>query len=371
MPKQLDLVNDVAWGYVDDPTLTFDNASAIVAISAAARSERRDIYIEPGARFASSVGFDLAANGDMWFGKPSIFGRAAGNTKFLYTGNAAAISLAGDGNAEDMFSAQVVSGIHIRGISQAGSIGLRLAHTSMLRFSDLWIDFLDRAVLGTDVEFATFRDCTMRYNTYGIYLGKKSPPDANSSPPDGITFDAVRILGNVQYGVYIVGCSHVGFLNSAIHHNGLNGSGPRWGIIVLDPCVDGGIALSVDNCYFENNEGVADVALVQTGAQPPYASTYRIENSTFSRIYAYDPTNPDPAVAALSPAIYSVLTSYAAGGGPQKLRLNGNSFKRGALYIPSSARPRLGAVGVANTLGGNLFARENTIQDASEAFTQW
>ncbi|MBX8824760.1 hypothetical protein [Ochrobactrum sp. SFR4] len=273
--------------------------------------------------------------------RPAIRGESAGNTIIRYSGSGACLRLEGASvQGEGHHSLVNVSDITMigPGYTSSGVYGVEAIHQAYLRFDRVTVDGFDIGLNAKDLEFSKFNACNFRWNKRGVFLDS-SGSDPNSSHPNGNTFRDCEISLNSQYGLYAIGGTQVGIIDSHIQYNGIPGGfAPgdvsAWGVRVQNAGFQGGVGLNMSGCYVEHNTGLADIWLNSDGfAGGPLINpvVHNIISTSFSRV-TQTGSLPD------APAPYNIYGSFAdASAGISKLNVIGCAFKYYNDYVPNAA----------------------------------
>jgi hypothetical protein len=170
------------------------------------------------------------------------------------------------------------------------------------------------------------------FNNHGAQLSRST-----RTYPNGIHLFGGSIGGNYTSGLLSTGGSCLAL--SGVHCEG-NGSSlalastSGWGVKVVDPGYEGGLAVSIDDgCYFENNNGRADVWIVQ-GVQ---SCSAMIAGSTFNRISS-------------GSYVTNNIALDTSGSGTIHAAVNGCGFFTAGTYSRNSARRTIAAAGVSGSI---------------------
>lgn len=147
----------------------------------------------------------------------------------------------------------------------AGSVGLKLnlcAYFSINRFDMYGFEY---GIYGVDCLSGSFEDGTIRGNEHGFYFIK-----GVSSHPNNISFRGVMTLNNRTTGGNLIKPSVFSYIGGSIESNGYTGvlADPNsWGLYVESAGTEGAVGVNMQGVYIENNNGKADVWILQTSNQ--------------------------------------------------------------------------------------------------------
>lgn len=271
--------------------------------------------------------------------RPAIRGESAGTTIINYTGTGGAVRLLGSGTGEGHHSFVHMSDFTLvgPGATTAGIYGIDAVHQAYFRCDRINIDGFDIGYAAKDIEFSKFNGVNIRWNRRGVFLDS-SGSDMTSSQPNGNTFRDCEISLNSDYGVYVIGGTQVGVIDSHIQYNGvIGGHAPGdlsgWGVRVQNAGFQGGVGLNMFGCYVEHNAGLSDVWLNSdqfAGGPLINPVVHNIIATSFSRVTR-------AATLPQAPARHNIFGSFLdAYAGVSKLNVIGCAFKYYNDYVPNA-----------------------------------
>ena len=221
-----------------------------------------------------------------------------------------------------------------------GSVGLSMNQSVYFNIQNFDISFFEYGIYGTDCLSGSFSNGSIRLNNYGFKFLK-----GTRSNPNNISFRGVITLNNQIYGGYLVKPSEFNYIGGSIESNGYTGilADPNsWGLYAEQPGSEGSVGINLNGVYIENNNGIADIWIVATGATVATTSMNTINGCSFLRFSNTRYVN------------YNILLD---GNNPSRVSISGCGFKDYAPYVSSAARLWV-ASGNSQILdgGGNLFA---------------
>ncbi len=216
-----------------------------------------------------------------------------------------------------------------------GSIGFKIdqaAYMQIQRFDTYGFEY---GIYGIDVLSSAFMDGTIRGNQYGFRFEK-----GTRSHPNNISFRGVQTLNNNTYGGALYRPSVFSYIGGSIESNGYTGvlADPNsWGLYVESAGTEGSVGINMQGVYIENNNGKADVWILQTVNNV----IHNFNGCSFLRFL-------DTRYVTNCILFNSTNDS--------RLSINGCGFKDYAPYVSDASRLWIGA-GDAQVFdgGGNLF----------------
>lgn len=216
-----------------------------------------------------------------------------------------------------------------------GSIGFKFnqaAYVQIQRFDTYGFEY---GIYGIDVLSSAFMDGTIRGNQYGFRFER-----GTRSHPNNISFRGVQTLNNITYGGALYSPSVFSYIGGSIESNGYTGilADPNsWGLYVESAGTEGSVGINMQGVYLENNNGKADVWILQTTNNV----IHNFNGCSFLRFL-------DTRYATNCILFNSINDS--------RLSINGCGFKDYAPYVSDASR-RWIATGDAKVFdgGGNLF----------------
>lgn len=217
----------------------------------------------------------------------------------------------------------------------AGSIGLKIDQSAYLRVADFDVYGFEKGIYGTDVLASEFENGNIRGNSHGFQFIK-----GTRSHPNAIMFKAVKTLNNIITGGTLEKPSSFAYIGGTIESNGYTGvlaDPDSWGLKITSAGTEGAIGLDMTGTYIENNNGIADIWILQTAN----AAMHCLRGVGFLRL------------ASDRYVTQNILFSAGSAG---FLILSGCGFKSFAPYVDDAARPFIG--GSDSRIydgGGNMF----------------
>ena len=163
----------------------------------------------------------------------------------------------------------------------AGSVGLRIDQAAYLQIQRFDTSYFEYGIDATDVLASNIMDGTIRLNNYGFRFRRNT-----RSHPNAITIRGVTTLNNQIYGGAVYGPNEFNYIGGTIESNGYTGilADPNsWGLYIENSGAEGGVGLHLSGAYIENNNGIADIWIVQTGATVSTQVMHTISACSFLR----------------------------------------------------------------------------------------
>lgn len=217
----------------------------------------------------------------------------------------------------------------------AGSIGLNMLETAYLRVQGCDFYGFEFGLYGVDVLSSDFIANTIRGNGKGFRFLR-----GTRSYPNAINMIGNKILNNIVYGGYVTGGSNFNIIGGSIESNGYTGSLEdvnSWGVRVDDAGYEGAVGLNMQGVYTENNNGVADVYIVQSAN----AVMHNIDGCGFLRF-------------ADARRVTANILQFVGTTGTRTI-VKGCGFKSLTGYTDSAARPFIGGTDFTVIDGGNVY----------------
>lgn len=276
----------------------------------------------------------------------NLRGDGCGNTALYYTGSATCLTYIGStlgsgGGASGFFT---IEGIQITGPGATGtSIGLSVTLAAYWALRDCVIDYFGVGINLVDTLSWLCERTSVLWCVQGVNanLGTFSPPNA-------ITFIGCTVGLHAAYGLLIQHCDCFTYTGGSIESNGLSAIGTNgFGVQLLNPGDDGGVAASFFGVHFEANSNIADI-LVNTSATAAQVVAVNAIGCAFARSGTSKFANNN------------IQVNSSPGNAPVKMNVFGCGFRGFNGYIPSLLRPyillQLGG-GVGNLIElGNVYA---------------
>jgi len=356
--KERDIVSVADFGA--DPTGVNDSLSAFVAAKASieATGKAGTVYIPNGTyKISGTIANDRSANAAV----PVVSWKGAGSDSVTinYTGAGTLFNTIGNTTSASFYGR--FSGMTLLGTGLANTFAFVPTLCSFFHYQDLHIEGFDFAHFCQDIDHTLYEMMTVRFNKRGFFARENPVPVANSTLPNQLTFVQCQFGSNSIYGMDIEGGAANTFVGCQFEFNGTGGPG-GWGVQVNNAALQGGPAIIMDGCYFESNNGTADLILTSTApnSSPPISdATYVLNGCNFNR------------VSSTFFATNNILTNFGDPGvvGQQILVLNGCTFKGFNSYVPNAGRPYINFSGVQTRMKNNFFTTGCVFQSAVEAPT--
>lgn len=318
------IYNVKAYGAKGDG-VTDDTEAIQSAIDAVMANGGGTVFLPAGTYLISSTLLIDNSSSEYFSDPRKIHIAGAGNCQTIIrsTAAAAALKLIGGKNGilNSFITYQRIHDIRLLGDNyKTGSIGIEIDTCSFLHLQHVEIQGFQYGFDAYDMDNSSFTKCIFHYNHYGIRMQERVPRNPlTSTRPNNINFYDCQIGGNLNWGGLFIGGSCINFFGGDIQGNGIGGEdATKWGVQILDPGVQGGVACNFYGVFFESNMGIADLWLyTQTdlgfGKNP---CVYNVQGCTFNRSQN------------TWTATYNILAGFDADKfGPQKLIVNGCAFK--------------------------------------------
>lgn len=195
---------------------------------------------------------------------------------------------------------------------------------------DLAVQYFDTGLQIDGCLSNEYSNLYLRDNKIGLYVTRSA-----ATLPNAISFNKLILTGNSVAGAYFEDCGAGNCIKGgSVEGNGTQGNLGTSGITIAGSGDNGIAIMSIEDQYFENNAGAADLTLINKGNTP---IVYRISNTQFHRLQdsLYTEANID---------------LRTLGAGSLTLILEGNGFLSGTEYTPSPTRPFI-------KLGANCFVQ--------------
>jgi hypothetical protein len=297
--------------------------------------------------------------------KINIKGAGLQSTRIIYTGVGSCFKIISGNtttyNAQQ--SLQKISDFTIIGTNIENSMAFHLVGCQMLKFDHVDINSFDYGVYGENLDFINFSKCFIHWNKRGAYF-TITYPAPTATAPNSINFFDCHIGGNGIYGIFsLKGCC-INFYGGDVEGNGSDTGSPlaRGGILLYDGCSQGGVGCNLDGVYFEANQGLGDVVIVNENAPvAPFElneGVYNIRGCSFNR------------ASADKYCTYNIFVHFdSAKSGQQKIIVTGCGFKNYSAYTPDAARPHIGFTQNARSASNCYFkgnVQTNDIENVME-----
>ncbi|MCE1413126.1 hypothetical protein LWU32_03610 [Enterobacter hormaechei] len=221
------------------------------------------------------------------------------------------------GTGQGVHSGMKLSNFAIYGKGNAG-VGLRLSNTAYLTVESVYTVRNNVGINATGILSSTFEKINSQLNNYGMYLNNGTNATANALNINGI------FSGNLKYGIEGEVGTRVSLTGSNFEGNGTQGDAGTGGVYLRakEPMS----VISLNDCYFEANMGVADLNVSNLTTSPLIVN---VNSCTFVR------GNSSGGYCTY------VIRCQSPGGGQIILNLNGcHFFTQTAFgYTPDPSRP--------------------------------
>lgn len=283
-------------------------------------------------------------------------GGGSANTALIYTGPADGITYdvrgVNEGPGRDLY--HVVKGMRIVRfpLNSRTATGFRMRYVADPHVEDLMIYGFATGALWEDVLGVSADRLWCLANDVGLRMRL-----VDFTNPNACRFENGRFSGNQSIAAHIIRGANVGFHGTRFEANGADGSDTAITLLYEGGPPEGAHALTVENCYFENNRGVADISL---GWASPYSGTVAIRDTTFHRAF---PVGGAAGTERFVQHHIDTAVVGAAASASSKLNLihDGNGYKTFGSYAPSPARSVLRVQSPLNTIvreGRNYYQNE-------------
>lgn len=187
--------------------------------------------------------------------------------------------------------------------------GIHFTGCSIFKFEQVDINWFSNAFVGRDLIHGVFSHCQFGANELGVSLERGSWTN-----PNVIVFDHAMFGGNNAGCAYINDGANVKFTNCTFEGTVTNNRETSYCIRYTGAPSEGGVGLSVDNCYFENNNVRADILIANDTTQS--VGTHLISGNSFQR------------TSSTSYCVNHIETRNSIGAnGKFKVSIRVNSFK--------------------------------------------
>ena len=195
---------------------------------------------------------------------------------------------------------------------------------------DLAVQYFDTGMQIAGCLSNEYSNIYLRDNKLGLYVSRSA-----ATLPNALIFNKLVLTGNVTAGAFFEDCGAGNCIKGgSVEGNGTQDNLSTSGITIIGSGDNGLAIMSIEDQYFENNAGAADLKLVNKGNTP---IVYRVSNTQFHR---------------LSDELYTEasIELNTLGAGSLTLVLEANGFLSGDGYTPSPTRPFI-------KLGANCFVQ--------------
>lgn len=365
----LGYVNPMWWGAVSNcpngSGVCTDNLSSFNSAISAAQSNHLDIII-PTGDFYLSGGISILNTSDSSYAnfRPSIVGGTVGSGRGVHLyfgpGNFNGITIAGtNGQNTSAISMQMISGISVSKSDYQGNgfVIENMSHVYMLN------DYAQQFNVGfyfQDVQESLFENLVGQFNNYAGLNAVKG----TFTPPNALVFKGCSFAANGHYGVNIDNPAAVSFDGGSIEQNGFNGGGDNWGIRAIfstNNDVEGNIAMTVQNVYFERNSGVADIILNNGESSPNVPTAMLLSGNNFNR--GYNSLGAPASISIASPAVITFNNHGFVAGQPVIFSTTGTlptGITAGTTYYVLASGLTTNTFQISATAGGTPIATSGT-----------
>lgn len=223
-----------------------------------------------------------------------------------------------------------IEGVRLRG-NGGTTRGLRASNVAGLNLRDVVCQGAQYGWEFEDCLALNLINASTIFNTYGARLFRTT-----NTYPNLINMFGGSIGGNSVWGLESTGGTNLNLCGVGVEGNGdgqATGAATSWGIKVIDAGAEGGVAVNLDGCYFEVNNGQADLWVLQSSR----AVSVKAGGNTFNRI---------------SNTNYTVnnVRLETSGTGTIAADLGTNAYWTAGTYVRDAARRSVLATGVANSV---------------------
>lgn len=322
-------------------TSKHDNAPAFQAAADEAVRAGRSVCV-PAGTYHLSTGLRIEqtqATSDAT-PRPSIVGDGDGTTRLLFgPGDFAGITYTGGQSGAGPHVYAEIRGLRLEKSDLRGS-ALRLTRTAFVSIARVTALGWHVGIEGVDLLLSSVRDTTLVWNHYGVTLAR-----GTFSHPNAIGFSDSRIGNNAECGILAQHPTLLSVQGGEIGANGLSGTSPRrGGIVVEGGPLEGGVGLVADHVYFEGNTGIADILILAEHA----SAIHSVRASTFNRVSAKN---------------FAKNMVKVSGPALVKVELTANAFKRLGDYRPSPERSYVDMSNATHPGSRLIFSEANLMDD--------
>jgi len=339
--------------------VTNDVAAFQSAVTALMNAGGGTLYVPAGVyKIVGQITQDRSSNTAL--GVVSIIGAGRNAVTIIHSGATSLFSVVGHATIGEGQSKEIkISGMTLIGANTANQTAIGFTYVSFPHLEDLHIEAFDYGYYFQDVDHCSFSACIARFNMRGLFTRINPAPTSNSTDPNQYTFDECHFGNNSYYAIYNGGGSNWAFIGGSIESNGGSDSVNGFGYKAEDCAYQGGAVCCFSGTYFESNNGIADVVLINTTTTDPVLTdaTYNFIGCSFNR------------ASATLKSTNVILTNFAsiAKVGNQILNLVGCTFKSYNAYTPSAGTPYINFSGVQTRSAKNFSAPGTIFEDAVEA----
>lgn len=294
-----------------------DNVVPFQKAAAALKAKGGAFEVGAGRYLISDqVEFSLPVAADGFY-RVSLQGLGSGASEIV-VGGAVGVRLTG-GTSADVHSYQRLGGIGFRKVGGI-KIGTAIAGDNLanLRFDGLRIENFEFAINLADFLSSQIANCIIRGNRFGL-----SAAFSDFSRPNAISLENTYFLANSAYAVNLNNPALFSMFGGSVEGNGLDVAegANRGGIRMIDPGLEGAVAVSLNGVYWENNGGPADFFSSSTGSGG--RCSFQFLGNSFARL--------DAATCATNNIRIDGQAKFS-------VSLDGNGFKSFLGYTPDVGR---------------------------------
>ncbi len=342
-----------------------DNLAAFTAAISDAQANRRNVSF-PCGDYYLSAGITISNTSDSNYSnfRPSLIGGRSGSARcvklYFGPGNFDGITVTGtNGQSDSAISMQIISGISVSKADYQGS-GFVIKNMSHLHMVDDFAQQFKTGFYMQDVQESLFENLIGQFNSAGGLLVQKG----SFTPPNALMFKGCSFAANGQYGADIQNPAAVSFDGGSIEENGFNGGGNNWGIRAIFPYnndVEGNIAMTVQNVYFERNSGSADILLTNGQSSPNVPTAMLVSGNNFNR--GYNALGAPATISIASPAVVTFNGHGFVAGQPVTFTSTGSlptGITAGTTYYVLASGLTANTFQISATAGGTPIATSGT-----------
>jgi hypothetical protein len=301
----------------------------------------------PDGTYAFSNAFAASYDGVFpLIGAPSkryeIEGASRNNTVFTYSGNGYFFTSVGSSNlaTEGIHSYDSLSKVAFLSATPYLNNCIKYDGKAYFKISDIHINGFSEALRIDSCFTGKLNDVYLRDNNYGLLLSGATFPRA----PNAIYINRLTCQLNKVWGILGESVGECLVIDGAtIENNGTQGNLSTGGIqLAITTAANGFGSASLRGIYFEQNKGVADVLITNSGAQKVVIS---IDSCFFNRAYVAEHT-------------VNNIRVRNTGSGSVTVTIKNCSFFSTNTYVSSNTRPffDIGAGCELINGGGNSYS---------------
>ena len=277
----------------------------------------------------------------------SVYGESLSNTILGYSGTGYAVTLIGSdttGAGQGLLGLDTYSKFTLQNNAYNPAInsGILMQNKAWWKLEDIYIQYMEIGLNLQSCYTAKVSKCIFAYNNYGVQLTTNAQGACNAINFDSCTFQNDTLAG--VYGPAVGSCNS--FRDCTFESCGTQGNNATGAVIANVSAYGNAGPIVFDNCYFEENAGIADISIDNPTSSP---LTVLIRGCLFIRAQSGFYTNNNISVTN-------------SGGGPVTVLLEGNQFFSAGTYVPSAGRPfwAAGSTGVRFIDNGGNTWNETT-----------